>query len=170
MAQGKKEYPVSVILRSSMDIPLFTHAKSKSSVNSYPIPPIDDPIVTVNAILECARNPRPEVVAGAGDQVMVWAYRLVPRFLEKYQGWRGVSPQLTIKPKPVEGDDNLFAPMSNTYMIRGEFGITREHLKAYPKPSPAKVALMVTIPVLLGVVLLCCGLAWLTEPGTLFAF
>jgi NADP-dependent 3-hydroxy acid dehydrogenase YdfG len=154
MAEGKRDINVSVILPSSMDTPLFSNAKSKMGVKPYPIPPIYHPMVTVREIIKCAKHPRPEVVAGGGGRVMVWAYRLTPFLLEKYQGRRGVSTQLTKEPKPMEGHDNLFAPLPGTKGIQGESGTTGKHLAQYSRKHPLRVGLAVVVPVLLGTFLL----------------
>jgi NAD(P)-dependent dehydrogenase (short-subunit alcohol dehydrogenase family) len=149
-----KNIDVSVVMPSSMDTPLFQHAKSKMGVEPYPIPPIYDPMVSVREILRCALEPKPEVVAGRAGGTMIWAYRLFPGLLEKYMGKTAVKSQLTHKPKPVEGDDNLFAPMPGTQTIRGEAGTTKEHLKEYTRKHPVRVSLAVGIPFLLGFTLL----------------
>lgn len=151
MAQGKKDIDVSVIMPAAMDTPLFTHAKSKLGVKPYPIPPVYHPRVTVEKILACAMNPRPEVSAGGFGNVMMWAYRLTPLLLERYQGRWGVRSQLTHEPKAMEGHDNLFAPMAGTYTVRGGIGTTGEHLARYPRQHPIITGVALMLPLWLGV-------------------
>ncbi len=141
---------VSVILPSSMDTPLFKHAKSKMGVEPYPIPPVYHPMVTVQEIIRCAMDPKFEVVAGRAGGVMVWAYRLFPNLFEKYMGRTAVKQQLTKQPKAVEGDDNLFAAMPDAYGVRGGIGTTGEHLMDYPRKHPIRVTIAVAVPLLLG--------------------
>jgi NAD(P)-dependent dehydrogenase (short-subunit alcohol dehydrogenase family) len=143
-----KNIDVSVVMPSSMDTPLFKHAKSNMGVEPYPIPPVYDPIITVREIIRCALNPKSEVVAGRAGGVMVWAYRLFPNLLEKYQGKTAIKNQLTNKPKPMEGNDNLFEPMPDQYGIRGGIGTTGEHIATYIRKHPAKISLIISLPLL----------------------
>jgi short-subunit dehydrogenase len=153
IARRLRDIEVSVVMPSSMDTPLFTHAKSKMGVAPYPIPPIYHPMKTVKTIVNCAKNPKPEVVVGNFGKIMVWAYRLSPILLEQYMGRTAMSQQLSDTPKPVEGNDNLLSPMPGTATTRGGIGTTGEHLMALPKKHPVKVTLALAIPTLTFLVL-----------------
>lgn len=138
-----RDISVSTLMPGSMDTPLFRHARSKIGVLPKPYPPVYDPMVTVRSMIACAKNPRPEVVAGGVYKSFELAYRLFPGLYEKYQGAKGVQKQLTNIPEPLEGNDNLFSPQPGTYHIRGEAGTTRERMmKSAKKAAPgAGVAL-----------------------------
>lgn len=154
VAEGLDEIDVSVIMPASMDTPLFTHARSKLGVKPYPIPPVYHPQTTVDAIIACAVNPRPEVPAGGFGRIMTLAYRFTPGLLEKYEARTGVSDQIGNEPEPVEGNDNLFTPMADTQTVRGESGTTGDHVREYPQKHPIQLLVGVSVPLLLGSVLL----------------
>lgn len=149
MSRGYKDIDVSVLMPSSIDTPLFIHAKSRLGVMPKPIPPIYGPHMVVDALLRCALNPKPEIVVGGGGKTMVWAYRYLPMLLERYMGRRGVPMQITDIPKPVEGNDNLFHPMPGTDHIRGGFSTTGEHLMEYSRKHPIRIAITIAVPLLL---------------------
>jgi NAD(P)-dependent dehydrogenase (short-subunit alcohol dehydrogenase family) len=119
---------VSVILPSSMDTPLFRHARSTVGVEPYPIPPIYDARLCVREIIRCAMDPRPEIVPGRAGGTLVWAYRLFPNLLERYMAKTAVKQQLTRQPKRA-GEDNLYKPMPGVYGVSGGIGTTGEHLR-----------------------------------------
>jgi hypothetical protein len=147
MHQPKNLIDVSVILPSSMDTPLFVHAKSQAGKVVKPIPPVYDSQLTVEAIVVCAKDPKPEVIVGGGGRAMVMAYRLLPNWLERCMTWTGFRYQLSRRPKEVEGEDNLYNPMPETYQVRGGYGTTGEHWVSFAKQHLWKVALATLIPV-----------------------
>ncbi len=144
-----KDIDLSVILLPSLDTPFFIHAKSKLGLMPKPIPPVYDPKVAVEAILDCALEPQPEVIVGVLGKVFVTASNLMPLLSERYWGTRGIKRQLTNKPKSVEGNDNLFAPMPNTNYVRGLCGTTSDYLLGYAKKHPIQVAAAAIIPLFL---------------------
>jgi NAD(P)-dependent dehydrogenase (short-subunit alcohol dehydrogenase family) len=144
-----KHIEVSVVLPASMDTPLFRHAKSKLGVEPSPIPPIYHPMVSVQAIIECALSPKPEVIAGNAGVAITWASKLFPTLLEKYMGKTAVRQQTTHLPKEVEGEDNLFIPMPDAYGTRGGIGTTGEHILAYARKHKPQISLMLSVPLIL---------------------
>jgi NAD(P)-dependent dehydrogenase (short-subunit alcohol dehydrogenase family) len=154
MERPYKDIDVSVIMPSSMDTPLFVHARSKMGRAPKPIPPVYDPALTVDAILDCAVNPKPEVVVGGGGKLLVWMYRVAPRLTDWYMARTGVKSQLTDIPEPVEGHDNMFEPMPGTSHIRGGLGTTSEHMSEYARKHPVRIAISIAVPTVLALGLL----------------
>jgi short-subunit dehydrogenase len=115
-----------LVMPSSINTPLFRHARSKLGVKPMPIPPIYEPRVVAETIVEMAERPQRQVVVGGSGKWMVVAQRLSPGLLDRYMtsGQRMIRQQRTEQPD--EGQDNLFAPLPGLGSIEGEFG---EHSK-----------------------------------------
>jgi hypothetical protein len=137
----------SVVLPGSMDTPFFTHARSKLEQKPKPFPPVYHPIKTVEALVRCAANPKPEVVVDGMNPLMIAANRLMPRVFERTMAKQGIEQQ--VSEFPDNQQDNLFEPMPDTQSVRGEFGTSADNLKTYAKAHPFQTALVLSLPTLL---------------------
>jgi NAD(P)-dependent dehydrogenase (short-subunit alcohol dehydrogenase family) len=122
LAHERSGIAVTLIEPSSINTPLFTHARSKMGVRPMPIPPIYEPCVVAEAILFAAEHPSRTVVAGGTGKVMTVAQRISPAALDRYmlKGGRMFKAQKTDQPD--DGRDNLFAPMHDAGSTSGAFG------------------------------------------------
>jgi len=113
---------VVVVLPSSINTPLFSHARSKVGVKPMPIPPIYEPSVVAEAIVAVAEKPVRQVVVGGSGKALVTGQRLSPSLLDLYMtsGRRMVTQQLTDEPD--DGQDNFFKPMPGPGSSTGDFG------------------------------------------------
>ncbi|HVF04831.1 MAG TPA: SDR family oxidoreductase [Frankiaceae bacterium] len=110
--------PVSVttILPSSVDTPLFLHARSRLGTRPQPIPPVYDPDVVAAAIVRAARQPSREVVVGSAGAAMVAVQRMAPA-LADYAApllWR-----LQHDDRADDPHDNLYEPVDGAGAVRG---------------------------------------------------
>jgi short-subunit dehydrogenase len=142
--------PIDVVLvmPSSINTPLFTHARSKLGVKPMPIPPIYEPSVVAEAIVELAQKPQRDVVVGGSGKSMVIGQRLSPLLLDRYMtsGRRMVKQQKTGQPD--DGKDNLFEPMPGPGSAAGDFGQKSKTTSLYTrhlemKPNRKRFALLV---------------------------
>ena len=115
-----------LIMPSSINTPLFEHARSKMGVQPMPIPPIYEPSAVADTIVYVAQHPQRDVVVGGAGKLFTIMERISPGLVDWYllQNDRGYKSQQT--DRPADGRDNLFAPMDGTGRIRGDFG---EHAK-----------------------------------------
>ena len=111
---------VTLIEPSSINTPLFNHARSKLGVMPKPIPPIYEPEVVAEAILAAAENPTRRVVVGAAKALTILE-RINPNLVDWYmtQGGRMFKQQMTGRGD--DGMDNLFEPVEGSDRVRGEF-------------------------------------------------
>jgi NAD(P)-dependent dehydrogenase (short-subunit alcohol dehydrogenase family) len=144
LARDHPGITVTLILPSSINTPLFSHARSKLGVKPQPIPPVYEPRVVAETILFAAEHPRRTIVAGGSGKLLVQAEKLSPTLLDWYllQNERGFTQQRTDQPD--DGQDNLFAPMSGTGSATGEFGqraqatsLYTRHLELHPNRKRA---------------------------------
>ena len=117
---------VTLVLPSSINTPLFSHARSRMGVKPRPIPPIYEPRVVAEAILFAAEHPRRDIVVGGGGKLLTVMERVSPSLVDWYmlQGGRMFKQQQTSQPD--EGRDNLILPSNGTGSesgsTTGEFG------------------------------------------------
>jgi NAD(P)-dependent dehydrogenase (short-subunit alcohol dehydrogenase family) len=130
---------VTLIMPSSINTPLFNHARSKMRVKPQPIPPIYEPRVVGEAILFVAEHPRRDIVVGGAGKFMTVMERISPPLLDKYmlQGNRAFKQQKT--DQPTNNHDNLFEPVEETGSTTGDFShqaksvsLYTRHLEQYP--------------------------------------
>jgi NAD(P)-dependent dehydrogenase (short-subunit alcohol dehydrogenase family) len=107
---------------SSMNTPLFDHARSKMGVRPVPIPPIYEARVTANAIVHAMEHPVPVIAAGGASKLFTFVERLNPLLLDWWQlrGDRGARDQQSEEPD--DGEDNLEQPIENAGAVAGRFG------------------------------------------------
>jgi NAD(P)-dependent dehydrogenase (short-subunit alcohol dehydrogenase family) len=131
LARDGNNIAITVIEPSSINTPLFSHARSKMGVRPQPIPPAYEPRTVADAILFVAEHPRRNVVVGGTGKLMTLGQRLSPRLLDRYmvQGDRMIKGQQTSEPDA--GQDNLFTPMAGTGSTTGDFGQGSKSTSAY---------------------------------------
>lgn len=113
---------VVLIEPSSMNTPLFDHARSKMVVRPVPIPPIYEPRVTATAILHAAEHPVPVIATGGASKLFTVVERINPRLLDWWQlrGDSGAQDQRSDEPD--RGQDNLDDPVAADGQVTGRFG------------------------------------------------
>jgi NAD(P)-dependent dehydrogenase (short-subunit alcohol dehydrogenase family) len=85
MELAHEQVPIHVctVLPSSINTPLFIHARSRMGVRPKPVPPVYEPSVVASAILAVAQHPQDEVVVGAGGKMLTLAERFAPRLADQ---------------------------------------------------------------------------------------
>jgi short-subunit dehydrogenase len=141
--------PIDVVLvmPSSVNTPLFTHARSKVGVKPMPIPPVYEPRVVAECIVRMAESPQREVVVGGSGKALVTGQRLSPWLLDRYMTWRRqmITQQLTEQPD--DGVDNFYAPLPGSGSAEGDFGENSKGTSLYTRyveahPNRKRAALL----------------------------
>jgi NAD(P)-dependent dehydrogenase (short-subunit alcohol dehydrogenase family) len=128
-----EQTPVSVctVLPSSINTPLFDHARSRIGVKPKPVPPIYEPSVVAGALLAVAQSPQDEIVVGGGGKMLTLVERFAPRLADQLllgpgKAW---SKQHSSQP-PVESD-NLFSASTGPGAVDGSFGSNAKSTSVY---------------------------------------
>lgn len=111
--------PISVTLvkPASIDTPFFEKARTLLGVEPQPVPPVYAPEVVAEVILEAARRPLRELIAG-GSGAKLSAARWAPRLADLYMERWTFDSQCTRV--PVNGrPDNLYEPVADDGGERG---------------------------------------------------
>jgi short-subunit dehydrogenase len=129
------QVPVAVVdvLPSSINTPLFEHARSRMGVLPRPIPPVYEPRVVAEAIVEAAQRPQREVFAGFAGRLLAAAQRISPVLVDWYllRPGRVVDRQKTDRPD--DGEDNLFQPSRGPGRTTGQFGHESKSTSLYTR-------------------------------------
>lgn len=89
---------VCTVMPMAHDTEFFEHAANYTGHESAPIPPIYDPQVTVEAIVELVAEPEDEVITGRQGVVFDFLHRLMPNAVEKMMARRTEKAQLEDAP------------------------------------------------------------------------
>jgi NAD(P)-dependent dehydrogenase (short-subunit alcohol dehydrogenase family) len=128
-----EQLPVAVctVLPSSINTPLFTHARSHMGVKPKPVPPIYEPSVVAGAILAVARRPQAEVVVGGGGKMLTLIERFAPRTADSLLLGPGKAWSKQRTDEPDDGVDNLFDASTGAGAVTGEFSGTAKSSSIY---------------------------------------
>jgi short-subunit dehydrogenase len=124
---------VTLVLPSSMNTPLFAHARSKLGVQPQPIPPVYEPQAVAEAIAFAAEHPRRDIVVGGAGKLLTMVERINPELADWYMVSRGRMFKQQRTDKPDDGRDNLFAPFAGTGSTEGEFGQSSQAQSLYTR-------------------------------------
>jgi NAD(P)-dependent dehydrogenase (short-subunit alcohol dehydrogenase family) len=124
---------IVLIEPSSMNTPLFDHARSKMGVRPVPIPPIYEPRVTARAIVHSVeeQEPVPVIVAGGAGKLLTVMERLDPRLVDWWQLRNDSGAKDQRSDLPDAGQDNLFSPMETAGSTTGRFGRSAKGTSLY---------------------------------------
>lgn len=113
---------VSTLLPSSINTPLFQHARSKLGVLPQPIPPVYQPRVAAEAVLHAIAYPQPQVVVGGAGKALELMRRLAPRSAATLLLGAGRVVRKQFSDLPDNGTDNLFTASAGPGVVDGVFG------------------------------------------------
>ncbi len=135
---------VTLVMPSSINTPLFEHARSKIEVQPMPIPPIYEPRVVAEAVLHAAEHPTRDIVVGGSGKMMTVVERISPSLLDWYMLRKDRMFQKQKTQQPDDGRDNLFEPLGGEGATTGQFGqksksvsLYTRHLEQYPNRKRA---------------------------------
>jgi short-subunit dehydrogenase len=145
---------VSTLLPSSINTPLFEHARSKLGVLPQPVPPIYRPRVVAEAVVHAIERPQSRMVVGGGGKVLELVHRFAPRqaatLLLRYG--KVVEKQRTDRPD--NGTDNLFTASTGPGAVEGSFGQRAKSTSLYTtalEQHPGRIRALLAAGGLLGI-------------------
>ncbi len=142
LEHDKTGVAVVTLLPSSINTPLFDHARSKIGVKPKPVPPVYEPAVVARAILYAAEHPQAEVVIGAGGKALDVLERVAPRAADKILLGPGKVFAKQRTSQPDNGVDNLFTASTGPGRTSGEFGQRSKSTSVYTtvfEQHPARI-------------------------------
>jgi hypothetical protein len=131
---------------SSINTPLFRHARSKIGVKPKPVGRIYEPSVVAEAIVAAAFHPTVRrVYAGFSGRMLDISQRISPRLTDWYLSGPGNAIAGQRTDTPDDGVDNLFTPSTGRGSTTGDFGARSKTTSVYtrtlaPHPAVGRVA------------------------------
>src|SRR3954451_9118730 len=145
--ESTPEIDVVLILPSSINTPLFEHARSKLGVLPAPIPPVYEPQVVAEAILHAAEHGGRDIVVGGAGKMLVLSDRLSSTLLDRVMTAGRSMSNAQRSRRPDDHEDNLFRPSPGPGATTGEFGdgaypvsVYTSQLELHPNRKRAIVA------------------------------
>ncbi len=119
----REKLPISVtqVLPATINTPLFDKARTKLGVKPVAPPPIYQPGIVSEAILQAAENPARDLVVGGAAKAVILSQALSPRLVDVLLRLRGFEVHYTREPKPEDSPDNLFEPIDGYDTVEGSF-------------------------------------------------
>lgn len=121
------------VMPSSINTPLFTHARSHMGVKPMPIPPIYDPRIVAEVLVHACEHPQPEIFAGGAGKLFDYVQRINPGLADRYlrMGNRGQRNQQADEPE--DGRDNVFSPMEEVGSTTGDWDQQAKRTSVYTR-------------------------------------
>ncbi len=120
----KSNVKVTVVQMPAMNTTQFDWVKNRMPNDTQPVPPIYEPELTAEVVVEAgfARNPRREYWVGMPTVKAIVGQRLIPGLLDRYLGRTGYkSQQIANEPKRENALDNLYHYVPGVHSARGKF-------------------------------------------------
>jgi NAD(P)-dependent dehydrogenase (short-subunit alcohol dehydrogenase family) len=155
MELAHEQVPVRVctVLPSSINTPLFDHARSRMGVKPQPVPPIYEPSVVAGAVLAVAQRPQDEVVVGGGGKMLTLVERFAPRLANQVLLGPGKAWSKQRTSTAADGVDNLFTPSTGSGAVDGDFGSRAKSSSLYTELlelHPQRIRMALAAAALLG--------------------
>jgi len=119
---------VTMVQMPALNTPQFGWVKSRLPHTAQPVPPIYQPEVVAEAIVQAAHHPRREFYVGFSTVKAIIGNKLVPGFADWYLARTGYESQQTNVPAAPNRPNNLWEPMPGDHGAHGTFDArAREH-------------------------------------------
>lgn len=112
---------VSTVQLPAVNTPQFDWVLSRLPNRPQPVPPIFQPELPAEAIVDVADNPKRELSVGWPTVRAILADKLVPGALDVYLGAKGVASQQTDQPADPDRPSNLWEPVAGLHRTHGAF-------------------------------------------------
>jgi hypothetical protein len=107
-----------------MNTTQFDWVKNRMPEKTQPVPPIFEPEVSAEVVVEAgmAKNPRREYWVGTPTVKAILAQKVIPGLLDKYLGKTGYKSQQIIgEPRDPNAPNNLYDYVPGVHSARGKF-------------------------------------------------
>ncbi len=120
----KSGVQVNLLMFDSVNTPLFEHSMTHLGVMPGPVPPVYDPSLVANAIVQAAQNPVGDAMVTTTSSAWSMMHRLAPGYVDAAFERMGYREQVTSESKPPSGPNNLWQPMPGPGAVQGPFRAT----------------------------------------------
>jgi NAD(P)-dependent dehydrogenase (short-subunit alcohol dehydrogenase family) len=104
---------VTMVQLPGLNTPQFTWVRTTLRRHPRPVPPVFQPEVAANAIVQAAEHPRRELWVGANTALVIAGNKLAPRLADRYLARTNVKAQQTDQPIDPSRPDYLYEPLDD---------------------------------------------------------
>lgn len=115
---------ITTIQMPAMNTTQFDWVKNRMPNDTQPVPPIFDPELTAEVVVQAglSRNPRREYWVGSPTVLAIVGQKFIPGLLDRYLGKTGYkSQQIQGEPKDPYAPNNLYEYVPGVHSARGKF-------------------------------------------------
>lgn len=148
LKHDKSRITVSTLLPSSINTPLFEHARSKLGVLPQPLPPVYQPRVVADAVLAAMERPQSMMVVGGAGKILEVLHRLAPRCAATILLRVSKPVRKQQSNQPDDGRDNLFTASTGPGAVDGSFGQKAKSSSVYTsvlEQHPWRIRLLLSL-------------------------
>src|SRR4051794_13304671 len=145
---------VTLMMPSSINTPIFDHARSKMGVKPAPLPPVYEPSIVADAILYAATHERVrELFVGGAGKMLSALHKISPKLADWYMesGGRAFKQQQSAQPFDPRDEALFHPPQRNGHgSVRGRFGENAKQSSIYTSyidPYPAVKGTLLTLAI-----------------------
>lgn len=116
---------ITTVQMPAMNTTQFDWVKNRMPNDTQPVPPIFEPDLTAEVVVEAglAKSPRREYWVGSPTVLAIVAQKFFPGLLDHYLGRTGYkSQQIQGEPKDINAPNNLYEYVPGIHSARGKFG------------------------------------------------
>ena len=124
LIHDRSKVRVTTVHMPAMNTTQFGWVKSRLPHNAQPVPPIFQPSLAAEVVVEAAtaRRPRREYWVGAPTIAAIVGQRIIPGLLDLYLGKTGYkAQQIAAEPRDPNAPNNLYETIPGTHQTRGKF-------------------------------------------------
>lgn len=121
LLHDKSNIHLTIVHLPAVNTPQFDWVKSRLPNRAQPVPPIFQPEVPAEAIVNATRQRRREWFVGFPTLKAIWADKLVPNIADYYLAANGYESQQTEEKAAPDRADNLWRPVDKDFGAHGRF-------------------------------------------------
>jgi short-subunit dehydrogenase len=114
---------LTMVQMPALNTPQFDWVRSRLPRRAMPVPPVFQPEVAADAIIDAAAHPRRELYVGLPTVEAIVGNKLMPGLGDRYLAATGYDSQQTDQPEPPDRPDNLWSAVDDErdYGSHGRF-------------------------------------------------
>ena len=121
LLHDRSNVQVTMVHLPAVNTPQFSWSRVKLPYEPQPVPPIFQPELIADAVMEAARSPRREYWVAWPTVKAIVGERVVPGYADHYLAKHGYDSQLTDVPIAPDRRDNLYEPVPGDHGAHGKF-------------------------------------------------
>ncbi|WP_295317532.1 SDR family oxidoreductase [Roseobacter sp.] len=125
--RGNRPIELSLVQLPAINTPQFDWARNRLDKMPQPAPPVFDPQVAADAVMQAIDKLQREVIVGRSVFQLLFGDMVLPAFIDRKLARDGKDMQKSDRPEPGDRPDNLFGPVDHPATARGSYSDIAEN-------------------------------------------